>query len=143
MSETNTVETFIYGALAGDSVLLTALGGLAIDKIFNAQARRNATLPYVVFQQQSGVDLMVVGSVRVWSNFLYVVRATAEADNYSGVLQIAAGRIDAVLHAASGTNVNGTVWACVREKPFVLPEPREGRVFRHLGGIYRIYAKAA
>ena len=43
--------------------------------------------------------------------------------------------------AASGTPTRGTVIACVREQPFALVESLDTGQYRHLGGIYRLWAK--
>lgn len=144
MSETNAVDTWFYATLGADSALMTAVNGAAINKLFAEQARETAALPYVIWSFLSGTDLMVVGSYRVWTNALFVVRGIAETDSFGGNLKTIADRIDTVLHAASGSNVNGIIYACVRESPFRMVENRDGRTsLRHLGGIYRIFAKGS
>jgi hypothetical protein len=65
----------------------------------------------------------------------------AEQASYEGDLATIANRIDAVLHAKSGINAAGTIWTCVRERPFQMAEVFEGREVRRLGGLYRIQAR--
>lgn len=142
MAEVNAADTWIYATLAADSTLLTTLGGTAVNKLFADQVRETATDPYVLFGLLSGVDYRIVGPSRVWTNMLWVIRGVMEADGFHGDLQTIADRIDAVLHAGSGSNGDGTVYACVRESPFRMVENRDGRApLRHLGGIYRILAR--
>jgi hypothetical protein len=45
------------------------------------------------------------------------------------------------LQGAAGTVTDGEVWGCGREQPFVLVETNAGKQFRHLGGVYRVWAK--
>lgn len=134
-SSTGAAETWIYGKLANDATL-TSLG---VRGIYAYQAPETATVPYIVFQQQAASDVPALGTIRIMTSLLYVVRVISTAP-FSSLLAID-NRIDALLHASSGTNSNGTVIACVRQSPFVMSEPVEGRTFRHLGGIYRLWAQ--
>lgn len=137
--ETHAAERWLYERLAGD-VALTAVVG---TRIYNGLRSPSAPLPCVVFQlQAAGPDLMVVGAVRVWANLVYVVRGIVEGRSYTGEAKIIADRIDALLHAQQGSNADGAVWECVRERPFALVETTEaGREFRHVGGVYRVRAR--
>lgn len=134
-SEIAAAETWLYGVLAGDATL-TSLG---VTAVYGYQAPETAAYPYVLFHQQAGADVRGVGPTRIMANMLYVVRAVTDGPLSS--LVAINSRMDALLQAQSGSNVNGAVLACVREQPFVMTEPAEGRTFRHLGGIYRLWAQ--
>lgn len=136
MAELNAIDKFLYDQLAGDSALTDVVG----QRIYGEMAPDEAAFPYVVYQFLTGNDLAVINGTRIWSNCTYMVKAIDEAQSYEGDLKTAAGRIDAVLHKQSGSNANGTVYSSVREQPYRMLEPDQGRQFRHLGGIYRILA---
>lgn len=134
-SEVAAAETWLYGVLSGDATL-TSLG---VTGVYAYQAPETARFPYVLFQHQGGADVRGVGPTRIMANMLYVVRGVTDGP-LSALVSINS-RIDALLQAQSGSNVNGVVLACVREQPFVMNEPAEGRTFRHLGGVYRLWAQ--
>jgi len=92
-----------------------------------------------VFQNQAANDVRGVGTVTIMVDALYVVRGIAPTDTYGAALTSIADRIQTVLHGAAGTAGAGRVVACVREAPFRLTEERDGKVWRHQGGIYRLY----
>lgn len=134
MSDTALAERWLYTTLAADA----ALGSVVSTRIYSSVAPQSSTLPCVVFQQQAARDVMGSGPYRYHSTMLYTVRVIDEAGGW-GTVEASADRIDAVLHAASGTATGGTIVACVREQPFSMVESIDGRTFRHLGGIYRLW----
>lgn len=136
MAETLVVEEWLYTVLSGDAVLSAAVGG----RIYGYVAPTGAALPYVIYQQQAGRDIAGVGPARIMSTFSYIVKCVAKGNSFAGI-EVAANRIDAVLQAASGSNVRGTVIACVREAPFALVESTDTGQYRHLGGSYRLWAQ--
>ena len=136
MAETLVAEQWLYSVLAADSQLAAIVG----TRIYAYVAPQGATMPFVVYQNQAGRDVRGVGPLRLMANLLYVVKVVAQTNSFA-TLETAANRIDVVLQAASGTNVRGTVIACVREQPFSLVESTNEGQFRHLGGIYRLWAK--
>lgn len=139
--ETVAADQWLFGALSGDASLSALVGG----RVYGHVAPQGAQMPFVLFQQQAaGADVRGVGPARIMANLLYVVRIVAESSSFGGSVQTAAGRIDAVLQAASGTVLAGTVLACVRERPFAMTETDEdGRQYRHLGGIYRMFVQGS
>lgn len=136
VSEVIAAEKWLYTVLSASSALTSAVGA----RIYADVAPATAAFPLVLYAQLSAVDLRPMGPARIFSNMLYVVRGVNETASKTALESIA-DAIDAALHAASGTTVEGTVYACVRERPFVLAETINTRSFRHLGGVYRIYAK--
>lgn len=101
--------------------------------------------PFIVYQLQSGLDLRVVGPDRVWVDTLYVVKAVAQCDDFGTLAPVAAALDDALTSTTGGTvaDPSGQVFCCVREEPFRLTEVSNGQQFRHLGGIYRLYAQGS
>lgn len=140
--ETNAIERWLKETLSADATLT----GLVGTRIYNTRRDESAPLPCVIYQMQSpGNDLVLLGAVRVWASPLYQVvgmmEYTPPHGSYGGDLATIANRIDALLHGSSGSNVAGTVWTCVRERPFQMAEVTSGRDFRRLGGLYRIRAR--
>lgn len=132
--EAASADEFVYSTLHGDSTLMGLVGG-----IWNTQADQGATYPLVVYQFQSGTDLMVVDAVRIWTNMMYLVKVIGQTADYAA-LNPALARIDTLLHRTSGAVADGTIWACVRETAFRLPETISGKQYRSSGAQYRIYA---
>lgn len=138
--ETNAVEQWLNTTLKADAQLAAVVG----TRVYNTTRPAGSTLPCVIFQlQAAGDDLMGVGPYRVWAPLLYLVNGLAEQSSYEGVLATINNRIDAVLHAQSGTSAAGTIWTCTRERAFQMPEIVDGREYRRSGGLYRIRASKA
>lgn len=126
---------WLYGVLHGDATLL----GLGRDVFPGGTAPESFGFPFVTFQFMSGRDLMEIASIRIWTNMIWLVKVVGETADISTLDAIWA-RIDVLLHRGSGTPAAGTVWACVRESTFELPETIQGKQYRSLGGTYRLYA---
>ena len=136
MLETTRIEQWLYEVLSGDSALAAAVGG----RIYAYLAPPEAGTPFVVFAYQSGADTVAIGMSRVLTAALYQVKVVGTGWS-SAPLQPIADRIDAVLQAASGSVVDGQILGCTREQPISYVEATDGVVYRHLGGLYRIYAR--
>lgn len=136
MAETLVAEQWLQTVLSGDATLNTAVGG----RIYGYVAPQDAAFPVVVYQQQAARDVQGVGPARIMATMLYIVKVTGQTGSFASI-EAAANRIDAVLQAASGTNVRGRVVACVREAPFSLVENTPNGQYRHLGGMYRLWAQ--
>ena len=134
MSEVIAAEKWLYTALSAN----TTLTGIVSTRIYADVAPTTAAFPLVLYAQLSATDLRPMGPARIFTNMLYVVRGVGETAS-KAALEGIADAIEAALHAASGSTVEGVVYACVRERPFVLAETINNRSFRHLGGVYRIY----
>lgn len=137
--ETFAVARWIWGTLTADAALSAIVGSGVYDGVRKA----GSALPCVVFQLQApGNDFMTMNGVRIWNSSLWLVRGIAEQSSYGGQLLTIAYRIEALLHGQKGSNSDGVIYTCVRERPFQLREqPKEGTEYRHLGGLYRIQAR--
>jgi hypothetical protein len=135
--ELSAASKWLYTTLAADS----ALAAVVSTRIYADLAPQAAAHPLVVFQFQGGVDFQAVGAIRIWSNLELLIRGIDQTTTYTANLRTIAKRIDAVLHAASGSNVDGVIIACTRLRPFQLTELTDGVQYRHLGGFYRLLAQ--
>lgn len=143
MAEINAIDRWLFTTLTGDAAL-TAVIGTKVYADIVWQATPPIEPPYAIYSMLSGVDLRVVGPYRVWSDCLYIVKMVAESNTFAGVLKTGADRIEAVINVKSGSNVDGIVDNCYRVQPLRLAEPPvNGRIYRQLGGIYRIRGKVA
>lgn len=127
---------WIYEKLANDATL----ADLVDDRIYDGIAPEGAAFPYVVYSFQAGADTVVVGAARVLNSGLYLVKAVAETQSYSGPAEIA-DRIDDLLQAASGAADDGLILGANREQPIMYVEVVDTIQFRHVGGLYRIFTQ--
>jgi hypothetical protein len=143
VAETARTRAFIWGLLANDATLNPLIGAGSAARIFNGVAPAGTSYPYVVMQLLSGGnDLMAVGAIRVWADMLWLIKVITRGTSTGGIEPIV-NRIDALLHAKSGTVTNGVIHECVRERPFELPTVEDGVAFVQLGAEWRIKASNA
>jgi len=136
ISEAPRVEQWLFSVLTGDTALAAAIGA----RVYVGAAPNTATFPLVIFAQISpGDDLRGVGPVRVWGEPLYVVKAVGQGQSVQSLAPLA-DRIDAVLHAVSGTVSDGRIHFCERERGFRRTEVIGDQFFQHLGGEHRVGA---
>lgn len=133
--EAPAAEEFLYNTLTGDATLMALVPG----GVWNTQADEGSGYPLVLYQFMSGIDYAAVGAVRIWANMLYLVKVVADSADFS-VMNSAIARIDTLLHRASGSVADGTVWSCTREQVVRLPDQVANRQFRQAGATYRLYA---
>lgn len=100
--------------------------------------------PFVLFSQNSiNQDMTAIGSILIWAVLEYVVRVVGRTNSWDPLLA-AAAEIELALADTDGVvTPDGTIHACTRMRPFLLPEIRNGVQYRHLGGIYRLLVKGA
>lgn len=136
--EIGVIDLWVDSQLRGNADLVAHVG----SRIYNSYAPAEAPSPVVVFQHQSMRDVRGVGSARIMVDTLYVVKAIAQGADYEALRPLARG-IDVALTKPNGGAVSGgLVITAVREEPFALIDIDDGRQFRHLGGIFRVYAQA-
>lgn len=135
--EMDAAEEFIYATLKGDATLM-ALTPSA--DVYNSQPDQGTVFPVIVYQFMSGIDYAAVGAIRIWSSMIYLVKVVGQTANVQD-LKAAVARIDVLLHRASGTAADGTIWASVREQTISLPpDMSNGQIYHHRGALYRVYA---
>jgi hypothetical protein len=139
--ESLAIDEWLYGTLTGDAALTAVVG----QRVHNEQAPTTSTFPLVVFQLQSSIDVRGNGQTRIMVDALYVVRGIVANASYDANSKLIAERIDALLHASSGGTADGgaaSIFTSHRTQHFRLAEEESGKQYRHLGGIYRIYAQS-
>jgi len=138
MIETFRAELWLYSVLSGD----TGAGGvstLAGARIYAYVAPIGTAFPVVVFSHQGSHDVRGVGPGRIMASSVYQVKVIGQGTAAGfGAIKAIADRIDALLQGASGSVVDGYVLSCVREQPISYVETSEGKVYSHLGGLYRL-----
>lgn len=132
--ELTAAAQWLYATLAADATL----GGLVSARIYADLAPESAAYPMLVFQFQSGEDLDAAGGIRVLANTEWLIRGIHTTTTYGGALGSIAARVDALLHAASGTAADGLVIACTRTRPFQMAAVTDGVQYRHEGGFYTV-----
>ncbi|MBI1756201.1 MAG: DUF3168 domain-containing protein [Fimbriimonas ginsengisoli] len=134
-TETTAAARWLYGVLSGDAALAALCGG----RVFAYRVPIGKPMPCVVFQMQGArPDSRPVGASRVASRMAFVVKAVSQGADLIAIRPIA-DRIDRLIEAAGGTNVDGVVAQCVRETPVEYLELGDNGVdYAHLGGLYRL-----
>lgn len=135
--------------LAADEWLATLaadleLAAAAPGGVWNEQAPPDAEGVVVTFALLASSDVQLPGATRLWTDARYVIKAIAPGDSYEPA-RPAAARIDQLVAAADGTPVpgGGAVLAARRLEAVHYPENTpNGTTYRHLGGIYRLWAQA-
>jgi hypothetical protein len=131
--------------LTADSAL-TAIVGNRIFADYAPQVDPATQLPvkypFVLYHLQAVTDSIGAGASRIMSSPLLFVKVCGEGGGYSDV-QVAADRIDAVLHKALVQSVTAgaqtfTMLGCCREKPIQYSEYLNGVRYFYSGGMYRI-----
>lgn len=139
MAETARTRSWLYQTFANDATL-QALTPTIGTRIYLATAPVDAAYPFCTMQMLSGGnDLMGVGAVRIWANMLWLIKVITKGTS-TGAIEPIVNRIDALLHAKSGTVTNGVIHECVRERPFELPTVENGVAYVQLGAEWRIKA---
>lgn len=131
-NETCLIDAWLYSTLAGDATLMALITGVFADVAPEGQA-----YPFLVFSLQDAGDVQTVNNVRLLVDATYQVRITTDAESF-GAIKTAVERVDTLLHRASGTVTGGVIYDCVRAEPLRYTELQQGRLYRHLGGLYRI-----
>ena len=137
-NETALVDSWISATLLAS----TDVTDIVSTRVYLDVAPETAAFPFIIYQLQDSSDVRGVGTFRVMSDTLYVVKGVAAVASFA-LLGDLAEAIDAALNTITPEAVTGgTIIGSVRENPFRLTEKDGGQEFRHLGGIYRIYAQA-
>lgn len=130
--ETFAADAWLFGTLNADPLLA--------GKVHDALAPQDSVPPYVVFQQQSGTDVLTANRSRVMANLLYVVRVIGQGASFAA-LKALAQRVDALLQRASGSNADGTVLSSHREEPMKRAYTEQGVAYREVVLTYRLFVQ--
>lgn len=142
--ELEVADRWLFDVLTADPDLAALITDPGDDgpRVFSEVAPASAAYPFVVFAHQASTDVAGVGPYRIGTEATYVVKAVGEGQSYAPLRPVAA-RIDALLQGAGGAVIDGEVWAAQRTAPVRYPEiTPNGDQYRHLGGLYRLWATA-
>lgn len=134
-TETIAAARWLYNLLSAD----LTLQAFVASRIYAYRAPEGSAFPCVVFQLQSAqADTRVIGDQRLASRFTMAIKAIGQGADFVAIQPIA-DRVDRLLEAASGSNVDGVIVACIRDRPLEMLEASDpGIDYVHLGGLYNL-----
>ena len=146
-AESALIAEYLYGKI-NVSAVTNALG--SVSRIYDTDVPQEAIsgtaiFPCVVYQQQSAVDSFTAGNMgaRIFQRPLWTVKVIVDEQTYKtaeGIYQL----VDAAIQGTSGTVTNGSIYSCYREDQNIRYSEAKlgGGYFRHVGGTYRLEARA-
>ena len=141
MNEEAAAQQYLLDLLEADSTLTGMLG----SGVWLRSVPQSARFPAVKIDRMDADDLMVVGLHRVWANLSFLVRGVVHwtgsgQPNWDDARAIG-DRIDGLLHDHEGQNTEVAVHS-FREESYTDETIESGDLFLHVGGIYRVRARA-
>lgn len=137
-NESIRIAQWIFETVNGSSAVTSVVGA---GNIHELPAPQGTSYPFVGFSQLSSVDVVEQAHFRIMVNELWNIRVIDESRSYTDEMITVADALDSLFHRADGTADGATIFSSTREEPFRLPEDKDGKEYRHLGGVYRIYAQ--
>lgn len=171
MNELTRADAWLDELLGGDALLADVIdearypdGVPAVpnpERVFEGVAPADALEPFVIYsgstsptlgagQDLGASDNDAIGTERVLTSTTLTVRAVMAGTSYRPLEPIA-DRLDDLLHGAATVEVAAldpagaavVIAGCKRTTPLKYPEVADGRQFRHLGGVYRLWLHRA
>jgi len=132
------VDAGLYTVLAADvaGTAGTTLGGLGATGAYRMMAPQTATLPFVLFSEQSGVDYWTFND-RERKSLLYLVKAIGSGHSGSVIAEMN-DRFDTLLNDQALTLTGWTCKRIRRDSDIEYVEESEGVIYHHVGGVFRI-----
>jgi hypothetical protein len=141
VNEEAAAQQYLLDYLNADSTLTAMLS----SGVWLRSVPQSSSFPAVKIDRQDSEDLMVVGLARVWANLSFLIRGIVHwrgggQPDWTDVRAIG-DRLDALLHDHEGDD--GTVAVhSFREESYTDETIESGDLFLHVGGIYRVRARA-
>lgn len=138
-----TLSRWVYQTLTLDAELAGYLGGAqaVFQRVWEGVAPAGTGEPWIVFTVMEPQDVKGVGMVQVMSRASVMVKVIGKGSSYGPLLPIYK-RAHALLEAQSNKAVtDGLVLTSHRVSGVQYPEQVNGTEYRHLGGIYDMYAQ--
>lgn len=140
------VDVGLYAVLSTDvgtamGTVTGSLANLGASGVYRIYAPQAATLPFVLFNEQSGVDSWTFAD-RERKSLLYQVQAIGAGHSGSAVSAMN-NRLDALLNDKP---LSLTGWTCKRirrESDIEYGEEANGVIYHHVGGLFRIDVEPA
>jgi len=132
VTELQAIENWLQSKLSADPTISRYVDGRIYAGLVSS-----GSYPCIVYDSLDPRDIVGVGSVRIATAAMYLVKAVGK-DGFSDIDPIAA-RIDELLHCARVDLGDGGMFSCLRDRPFSMTEPPAagGTIYRSRGGIYR------
>lgn len=135
------IDTGLYAALTADvgtamGTVTGSLNNLGATAVYRGVAPQTATLPYIVFNEQSGMSEWTFNA-RTHRTTLYQVKAVGQGHSASNVSAMS-DRLDTLLNDKPLTLSGWTCQRIRRESDIEYTEESEGVLYQHVGGLYRI-----
>jgi hypothetical protein len=140
VNEEAACQDYLRAYLEADTTLVAMLEG----GVWLRSVPKTARYPVIKIDRADAADLMVVGLHRVWADLSFLVRGivhwTGSVQPDWTTVRAIGDRIDTLLHEHEATTSELEVHA-FREESFT-DETLEPDLFLHVGGIYRVRARA-
>lgn len=141
MNEEAAAQQYLLDYLGADSTLT----GMLESGVWLKSVPQSSRFPAVKIDRQDADDLHAVGLYRVWADLSFLIRGIVHwtgggQPDWTGVRAIG-DRLDALLHAHEGQDATVAVHS-FREETWTDETIESGDLFLHVGGIYRIRARA-
>jgi len=126
--------------------LLTTPAIAGVAAAYEIEAPQGATAEgdvWIEYEAQApGDDVAEVAEHRIWTEFVFLVRAVTRGRS-TKALESIADEIDNRLQRASGSTSDGLVLQAARQQEYVGRELDEGIEYRSLGGFYSLIVQPA
>lgn len=141
------IDTWIEEKLmVTSSGALEALSTGLSSRVYPDVAPSTAAYPFIVYQQQTPPEVIRgVGSAEVMVDTIYVVKAINQGTSDAALAPVANAIRDALVFNNGEGIVGGigTIFTSHYVRAFRMSSVEQASQFRHLGGVFRIQARAA
>lgn len=141
MNELPAIENWLHDKLAAS----TEIAGVVVDRIYKYALPQSPVYPLIVYSLASDSDFQGLGTVRILTRPLYLVKVISKGSP-SSLVNLAADRIDEVVGRTvrdTFTSTAGDMFAVSARREaavqFMERDPAvAGAIYFHLGGLYRL-----
>lgn len=141
MNELPAAENWLHDKLANDSEITSVVGG----RIYKYALPQSPIYPLVIYSLASDSDFQGLGTVRILTRPLYLVKVISRGSP-SSLVNLAADRIDEIVGKTtkdSFISTAGDMFAVSSRREaavqFMERDPTvQGTLYFHLGGLYRL-----
>jgi hypothetical protein len=140
------VDTGLFAVLSADAgtamgTVTGSLNNLGATGVYRLYAPQTATLPFVLFNEQAGVDYWTFRD-RERKSLVYQVKAVGAGHSGSAIAAMN-DRFDVLLNDHPLTLTGWTCQRIRRESNIEYGEEGEGIIYQHVGGLFRIDVEPA
>lgn len=137
MDDTSRVAAYLHRVMVEDE----EMAELVEDRVFDGISPTPRIPPMVVFQQQTPLRSVStgVGRYKVMATGLYVIRGIVQGASFTPAVPIA-DRISELFDKVVAGVQDGITLDMAREEDFKMLDVDEGVQYRHLGGMFRVWA---